>query len=401
VADRPRVAHVITESNLGGAQRNTLLTLRGLLGADWDVELIAGDGGGGALIAEARRLGVVAHVVPDLVRPVDGIRDVRALVALYRLCRQRRYDIVHTHSTKAGLLGRAAAWSAGVPVIVHTVHGAPFEIRGDARSRVFLGLERLAARVTDRLVCVGEAFREEVVSWRIASDVKLVTVYSGVDFGALVPRRTVAETKRALALDGAWPVVGCVGRLSEQKAQHALVEAVAALRTAYPGIRLLLVGDGPLRPVVEATSRRLGCADAVALLGERDDVADLLEVFDIYAMSSRWEGVGRALTEAMACGRPVVATDVDGVREIVVHERTGLLVPSRDPTALAAAIDRLAADGALAQRLGAAARLRVRALMRVDRMIADLDALYRGLLVPAHPHAAPADAARAGRERSA
>jgi glycosyltransferase involved in cell wall biosynthesis len=381
VPARARIAHVITESNLGGAQRNTLLSLQGLLAAGLDVELICGPGG--PLPEEARASGAVAHLVPELVRPVDPVRDLRALVAIHRLCRQRRYAIVHTHCTKAGWLGRAAAWGARVPVIVHTIHGAPFELARDARTRVFLTLERLAARVTHRLVCVGETFRRHVAGWGIAPEDKLITIYSGVDFGAHVPRRAVAETKRALGLEDAWPIVGCVGRLTEAKALHYLIEAVAGLRHKYPRLRLLLVGDGPLRPALQAVSQRLGCAEAVDFLGERDDVADLLPTFDVYAMSSRWEGVGRAMTEAMLAGLPVVATDVGGVGELVIDGRTGLVRPPGDPGALATAIDLVISDRDLALGLGTAGRERARELMGADRMVDDLCRLYTGLLAHA------------------
>jgi len=375
---RGRIAHVITESNLGGAQRNTLLSVQGLLAAGMDVELICGPGG--PLPEVARTSGAVAHLLPELVREVDPVRDMRALLAIRRLCRQRRYRLVHTHCTKAGLLGRVAAWWAGVPAIVHTVHGAPFQLGPDTRTRVFLTLERLVGRVTDRLVCVGETFRRQVAGWGIAPEAKLTTIYSGHDFGALTPQRGVDETKAALGLAEAWPIVGTVARLTEAKALHVLIEAVAALRARHPRLRLVLVGDGPLRPALEETVRRLGCADTVVFLGERDDVADLLGVFDVYAMSSLWEGVGRAMTEAMLAGRPVVATDVGGVGELVVDGETGLVRPPADPAALAAAIDQVASDRALALRLGSAGREKARALMGADRMVADLTTLYATLL---------------------
>jgi glycosyltransferase involved in cell wall biosynthesis len=382
-----RIVHVITESNLGGAQRNTLLSVQGLRAAGLDVELICGPGG--PLPDVARASGVTAHLLPSLVRPIDPVRDVVALRALLALCRERRYRVVHTHCSKAGWLGRAAAWWAGVPAIVHTVHGAPFVLGRDLRTGVFLGLERAAARVTDRLVCVGEAFRQQVAGWRIAPAAKLVTIYSGHDFTALVPRRSVGEMRADLGLEDAGPIIGSVGRLTEAKALEILIEAVGTLRHRHPGIRLVLVGDGPLRDALEATAQRLGCGATVRFLGERDDVADLLPIFDVYAMSSRWEGVGRAMTEAMLSGRPVVATDVGGVRELVVDRQTGLVRPAGDPRALAEAIDLVASDRVLARRLGEAGRARARELMSGERMIADLLQLYETLLPggawPDHP----------------
>jgi glycosyltransferase involved in cell wall biosynthesis len=182
--------------------------------------------------------------------------------------------------------------------------------------------------------------------------------------------------KRKLGAEGAWPIVGCIGRLSEQKAQHYLVEAVALLTGKYPQIKLLLAGEGELRPFLQKRIQDLGLSSHVFLLGERDDIADLLTVFDVYAMSSRWEGVGRALTEAMYTGLPVAATSVNGVTELISHEETGLLAPPDNHRALATAIDRLASDRELAKRLGSNARQRTRELMDGQRMIMAIEELY-------------------------
>jgi len=378
-AGRPTVAHVITESHpFGGAQRNTLLTLQGLARRGYAVELACGPGG--RLIPEAEAAGAVVHVVDALVRAPSPVQDARAFRALYALCLTRRWDVVHTHSTKAGLLGRLAAWCAGVPAIVHTVHGFPFARARGWRTRAWAAAERVVALATDRVVCVGELLRRQAAALGMAPTAKLVTVYSGLDFAACRPRRAPAEVRRALGLEAAWPVVGSVGYLVEAKAQHHLVEATALLRTRYPRIALVLCGEGPLRARLEQRSAELGVRAHVRLLGERDDVPDLLGAFDVYAMASVREGVGRALSEAMLAGLPVVTTDVAGVGELVAHEETGLLVPPRDPAALAAAIARLAEDRALAARLGAAARRRVEALMDAERMVDDLAALYERLL---------------------
>jgi glycosyltransferase involved in cell wall biosynthesis len=373
-----RILHVITESGpYGGAQRNTFLTVRGLIEDGYDTELICGPGG--PLIQEARAAGVPVYVMADLVRPVHPVKDCRALVQLYRLFRSRRYHIVHTHSVKAGLLGRLAAWCARVPVIIHTLHGVPFRISGDFKSRFYILYERLLGLITRCFVCVGEVLRQEISAWKIAPEKKLTTIYSGIDFTSYVPQYTALETKQKLGAEGAWPIVGCIGRLSEQKAQHYLVEAAALLTDKYPQIKLLLVGEGGLRSFLEKQIQDLGLSSNVVLLGERDDIADLLNVFDVYAMSSRWEGVGRALTEAMHMGLPVVATSVDGVTELISDEKTGLLVPPQNPRSLAAAIDRLSVDRELAKSLGASARQRVKDLMDGQQMVRAIEELYEKL----------------------
>lgn len=370
-----RIAHVITNADsFGGAQRNTLLSLKGLVRDGYEAELICGPGR--RLIEEARRIEIPVHVLPDLVRQVNPVKDCRAFVDLNRFFRSRGYRIVHTHSTKAGFLGRLAAYLARVPVIIHTVHSVPFEMDGDLKSRFYVALERLVGPITDRVVCVGHELCREVAEWRIVPKEKLLTIYSGIDFPSYVAQRPALEVKRELGVEEAWPIVGSVGRLSEQKAQHYLVEATALLKDKYPKMKLLLVGQGELQQLVEKQTQQLGLSSHILFLGQRDDIADILNVFDIYAMSSRWEGVGRALTEAMYWALPIVATAVNGVVELIVHEETGLLVPPHDPKALAGAIDRLALDPQLARRLGSNAQRKARDLMDGEQMIMAIEELY-------------------------
>jgi glycosyltransferase involved in cell wall biosynthesis len=376
---RHRIAHVITESEpFGGAQRNTLLTLKGLLKDGYDTELICGSGG--PLIQEARACGVPVHVIPSLIRQIDPLRDCYALLQLYRVLRARQYRIVHTHSNKAGVLGRLAAQWAGVPRIIHTFHSVPpFELNGDLRSKLYIALERYLGVATVKLICVGEILRQEILTWNIAPEEKVITIYSGIDFLSYVPQRARLETKRLLDLEKAWPIVGCIGRLSEQKSQQHLVQSLAFLKKKYPRIQLLLVGEGDLRTLLEEQAQTLGVSSHISLLGERADIADLLNIFDVYAMSSRWEGVGRALTEAMYSALPIVATPVNGVKELIIHEETGLLVPPCEPRALADAIDRLSIDPDLAKRLGSNAQRKVIKLMGAQQMISAIEELYERL----------------------
>ena len=369
------IAHVITESHpFGGAQRNTLLTLQGLADAGHHVELVCGEGG--TLIEAARASDVIVHVLPDLVRKTDPLKDPRTFRALRKLFRSRRYDVVHTHSTKAGLLGRLAARASGVPIIIHTFHGFPFALDSSLRSRLFVQVERWVGRMTHASICVAEALRKEVSSWNISGGQKLVTIYSGIDFDAYRPTGSTSNLRQELGLDGAGPIIGSIGHLRDAKAQHFLIEATAILKRKYPGIRLLVVGEGERRPILENRIRELGVGAEVRLLGERSDIADLLDLFDVYAMSSLWEGVGRALTEAMYWGLPVVVTPVYGVKELVSHEETGLTVPPGDPQALAAGIERVLSDPTLARRLGENARRRVCEQMDSKQMVAAIEALY-------------------------
>lgn len=369
------VAHVITQSEpFGGAQRNTLVTLRGLIRDGYRAELMCGPGG--RLIEEAKAAGVRVHVIEDLVRPVEPARDLRAFRRLHELFGAGKYEIVHTHSVKAGLLGRLAARLRRTPLVIHTIHGVPFPIDRSPRAKVYLAYERLLGSMTNRIVCVGSVLRQEVASWGIVPEEKLETIYSGIEFSSYVPTRSAGDMKRSLGIEAAWPIVGCVGRLAEAKAQQDLVQAVGLLREKYPRIRLLLVGEGALRPLLESQIREMRLSAHVLLLGERQDIPDFLNIFDVYAMSSRFEGIGRALTEAMYWGLPIVATPVNGVEEAIRHEETGLLAPPQDPGALALAIVRLVTDRELAEKLGANARRWARDVMDSDKMIAAIAALY-------------------------
>lgn len=373
-----KIVHIITESiPFGGAQRNTLLTLKGLVRDGYETELICGQAG--PLVEEARRMGVPVQILPNLVRQIHPLRDGWALLQLYRLFRQRQYTLVHTHSTKAGLLGRLAAHWAGVPVIIHTFHGVLLEMNGSLASRLYIAVERLVGRITHCFVCVGEIVRQEILTWQLAPDDRFVTIYSGIEFSTYVLQRTVVETKRELGIEEAWPIVGSIGHLVESKAQHYLIEATARLRKQYPDMKLLIVGEGHRRAVLEQQIQNLGLSQTVSLLGERDDIADLLDVFDLYAMSSQREGIGRALTEAMYWGLPIVTSAVNGIKEVILHEQTGLLVPPHDPQALAAAIDRLASDRELAKRVGANAHAKAKMLMDGQQMIVALERLYDDL----------------------
>jgi glycosyltransferase involved in cell wall biosynthesis len=369
------IAHVITESTpFGGAQRNTLLTLKGLIRDGYQTDLVCGPGG--PLIQESEILGVRVHVIDSLTRDINPHKDFRTFVKLYKLFKSKKYSLVHTHSTKAGFLGRLAAYYSGVPYIVHTLHGLPFEIGNDYKSRFYINFERIIGLITHYVICVGDVLREQVVDWEMLPSKKLRTIYSGIDFKEYIPRCSAFQKKQELGVEAAWPIVGCVGRLSEQKAQYHLIDAISNLRKKYPEIRLILVGDGELRSQLEKQICDNALSSNVLLLGERNDIADLLNIFDVYAMCSLWEGVGRALTEAMYWRLPIVATAVNGVKELIKHEETGLLTPTRNPLALAASIDRLAVDPTFAHHLGISARLMVERLMNVEWMIKGIEEVY-------------------------
>ena len=380
---RIRVLHIITRLIIGGAQENTMLTAALLDPARYTVAVISGPQTGpeGSLIPEVRARGIRLTILPHLVREVHPLKDPAALVALARLIRRGRYDIVHTHSSKAGILGRWAARLAGVPIIVHTVHGwGHHDRQRPLVRRVYILLERIAQRVTDRLIVVSLRNIEKGLADSIAVPEKYVTIRSGIELDRFrLPARPREAVRAGLGIPQGAVVVGTVTRLSPQKAPLDFVAAAAQVAAQWRDVHFVIVGDGPLRAAVEAQLSALGLAGRVRLTGLRRDVPDLLHSFDIFALTSLWEGLPRVLPQAMAAGLPIVATAVDGNAEAVTDGSSGFLTPPGDPSAMAGALVRLLDDPALRREMGQAGQTRVEEF-GAHKMIQDIAALYELLL---------------------
>ena len=384
---RTRVLHIITRLIIGGAQENTMLTADLLAPDRYDVDVVSGPqtGSEGSLIEEVRARGVPLTIEPNLVREVNPVKDLLALLALYRHIRGGRYAVVHTHSGKAGILGRWAAWLAGLigprPVIIHTVHGwSHHERQHPLARRFFILLEQTTAPITDKLIVVSPLNTEKGLRDNIASPEKYVTIRSGIDLDHFRhPDRPCEAVRDELGIPLDAPVIGTVTRLSEQKAPLDFVAAAARVAEQRPDAHFVMVGDGPLRDEVEAEIATHGLDERVHLTGLRRDIPDLMHSFDIFALSSLWEGLPRVLPQAMAAALPIVATAADGNAEAVSEGVNGFLTPPGDPDAFAAALLELLDDPDLADRMGQAG------LEMVDefgarKMVRDIEALYAELL---------------------
>ncbi len=381
------VLHIITRLIVGGAQENTMLTADLLNPERYAVAVMSGPQTGpeGSLIEEVRERGVPLTIEPSLVREINPLKDVRALHALYRRIRRGRYILVHTHSGKAGILGRWAAWLAGLrgerPIIVHTVHGwSHHERQHPLARRSFVLLERLTASVTDKLIVVSPLNMEQGLADGIATADKYIAIRSGIDLERFrQPSRPPGAVRDELGIPDHAPVVGTVTRLSRQKAPLDFVTAAAAVAEARREVHFVIVGDGPLRGEVEAQIAAHGLTERVHLTGLRRDVPDLMHSFDVFALSSLWEGLPRVLPQAMAAGLPIAATAVDGTAEAVRHGVNGLLTPPGDPPALADALLNLLDDPDLARQMGAAG-LEMVNQFGAQKMVDDIEALYEALL---------------------
>jgi len=358
-----RVLHVITRLTLGGAAENTLASMVALAGAGYDGPLAAGLAESDRTSAEdARRRGVTLVDVPGLGREV-GPRDLVALAQLVALVRRLRPAIVHTHTSKAGFVGRLAARLARAPAVIHQPHGHIFYgYYGAARTTLYVGLERLAARWTDRIVTLTDRGTDEHLARGIGRRAQYRTVPSGVptaELRARAPGR--AEARRALGLPADAFVVGALGRLVPVKGFDVLVAALPAVAAAVPSARVLLVGDGPERAALQAQAAECGVGQRLHVTGATAEIARALAACDVLAAPSRNEGMGRALVEAMALGVPVVAAAVGGIPAVVGDGEGGRLVPAGDAAALAEALVELGVDHGLRAKLAAAAPARAEA----------------------------------------
>jgi glycosyltransferase involved in cell wall biosynthesis len=354
------VLHVITRLTLGGSAENTVASMVALNAAGYGGPLAVGVAeSDAASVEDARRRGVELIDVPTLGREV-GVRDAGALLALVRVMRRLRPGIVHTHTSKAGFVGRLAARLTGVPAVIHQPHGHIFYgYYSGPRTAFYVTLERLAARWTDRMITLTERGTEEHVARGIGRREQYRTVPSGVptaELRAQAPARSAARARLGLEA-GAFVIAG-LGRLVPVKGFDILVAALPAVAAAVPTARVLLVGDGPEREALEAQARTLGVRERLLLAGATGDIASCLAAADVLAAPSRNEGMGRALVEAMALGLPVVGADVGGIPIVVADGETGHLVPAGDADALAVALVALGRDEGLRRKLGAGASAR-------------------------------------------
>lgn len=346
------VCHIITKLELGGAQEVALYVVSHLDPEKYQARLISGPGG--LLTEDARRLPHVdVTILSALGRQIHLFDDLAALIGLIKILRRLRPAVVHTHSSKAGILGRWAAWLAGVPVIVHTIHGygiTPAQPRW--LQRLLVWLEQVTGWITTHWIAVSQADLEKGRTWGLFMD-NVSLVRPGIDPEPFQQPHAGAareQIRTALGISATATLVGTVACLKPQKAPEDFVAVAKRVVEARADVRFLLIGDGELRPRVEALIARQGLEGRVRLLGWRRDVADMMQAMDAFLLTSHWEGLPRVLLEARASGLPIVATDVGGAAEVVTGEPIGRLCPVGDVESLAQAVLQV-----LAQREGSTA----------------------------------------------
>jgi glycosyltransferase involved in cell wall biosynthesis len=383
-----KILRIIARLNVGGPARHVALLNAGLDARGHDTLLVHGELDNGEAsfeqFARDRRLRMVK--IGALGRRVSPASDLTAFTALRQLIRDEQPDVIHTHTAKAGTLGRLAALACNAmrprsrrPLVVHTFHGHVFEgYFSTAANHAIRTIERSLARVTDTIVTISPRQRTDIVErFRIAPAAKTVVVPLGLDLDPLIELPPEAKGMRdALGMAVDEVVVGYAGRMVPVKDLETLLRAFARAVEMSPKLRLLLAGDGPERPRLESLAQELGIAGRARFIGWVADLPAFYSALDLFALSSINEGTPVAAIEAMAAARPVVATSVGGVPDVIEHGVSGSLVPAQSIEAFAAALAHMAADPALRQTFGAAARRAARNRYSDRRLVDDLERLY-------------------------
>jgi glycosyltransferase involved in cell wall biosynthesis len=385
-----KVIHIITRLDRGGSAQNTLLTCQEL-SHKYDVVLAHGLSLESKMtplemqslegqITEARERGLKDMPIPSLVRRINPVRDLQALFAIWKLLKREKPAIVHTHTYKAGILGCWAAKMAGVPIIIHTPHGHIFFGHFNPLvTRFFMMIERLTAGIADRMVALTEGERRDYIACSVANPEKMVTIHSGVNIDRFIKVKVSSEgKKRSLDLNAEAPVVGTVGWLLPIKGPIYLLRAMAEVWQSHPDIHLVYVGKGDLEEDVKGEAYRTGVSDKVKFLGWRSDIPEIMQVLDVFVLPSLNEGMGRVLVEAMAAGKPIVASNVGGIPDLVKDGQNGFLVGPGDVNGLSLAMKKLIEDEELRVKMGAKGRAMAQSY-GVDEMIRKIDELYTAL----------------------
>ncbi len=374
------VLHVITKLELGGAQENTLYTLRNLNREKYNLFLATNDEG--ILIEKARELkDVKAFFIPKLIRPISPPKDLITLIKLFHFCKREKIDIVHTHSSKAGILGRWAARFAKVPIITHTIHGWGFYPRQNfLKRKIFIFLEKITSKITDRLIAVSQANIETGIQNRIGEEEKYTLIRSGIKSSRFQNVEVkIAEKKKELGLEEDTKVVAMIASFKPQKAPLDFIKIASRVVMKKPKTQFLLIGDGELRPEIERLTKEFNLEKKVILTGWRKDIPQILKVMDILALTSRWEGLPRVFPEAMASELPIVATKVDGAPEAIEEGVNGFLVSAGDTRSMAEKIITLLDNPEMAKEMGRKGREKVFPEFDIDLMVRKIDNLYQEL----------------------
>ncbi|HEB34896.1 MAG TPA: glycosyltransferase family 1 protein [Candidatus Aminicenantes bacterium] len=389
-----KVLHIITRFDKGGSAQNTYLSLLGLRKKNYQLSLVSGLSLESEMKYEEIKAkekdiqilkseGIEFIQCSSLLRRINIIKDLKAFFDIWRIIKKYNPLIVHTHSSKAGLMGRLAAKLAGTPIIVHTPHGHVFfGYFGPFKTKLFIIFEKLASRITDKVVALTNREKEDHILFKIAEEDKFSVIYSGIELNALKESSSGEKQnlKKELGIPENSLIVGTAGRLVPVKGPEFLVKASKYIISKYPDTYFMFTGDGTLEHDLKRKALEMGISDNIIFLGWRDDLAKIISIYDIFVLPSLNEGMGRVLVEAMALGKSIVASNIGGIPDLVIHGKNGFLVPPKNPKELAKYIQILLEDEKKREKMGLAGK-EMSLNFSAENMVEKIAELYEELLI--------------------
>lgn len=378
-----KICHVITRLIIGGAQENTIFTVEGLIKKGYDVELISGPTKGpeGSLEKKVKEKNIPLIIIKELVREINPILDIIAFIKLFLIFKRKKYDIVHTHSAKAGVIGRISAKIANPEsVVIHTIHGLPFHpYQNKILNFIYILLEKIAYFFTDHFICVGKIMKEKSLKAGIGKEDDYTVIYSGFEIEPYIEcwkNREILREKYGIGKNE--KVIGMIGRLFYLKGQNYLIEAFKEISERHPEAKLMFVGDGILRKELEDYAKKYKIYDKVIFTGLvlPDKIPEYVAIMDILVHTSLREGLPKAVAQGLAGGKPVVAFDIDGTREIVINGKTGFIVPPEDVELLKEKINFLLENSEITSKMGIEGQNLIKSLFPVEKMVDEIEKIY-------------------------
>ncbi|MBI5186600.1 MAG: glycosyltransferase family 4 protein [Nitrospinae bacterium] len=369
-----KILHLHVLPLISGSGLNTFLTARGLKALGHEVDFACAPGG--RLESLVRDNGIGFIPIRNLVHPIHPIKDLLALWEIYKILKSGEYDIMHTHNSKGGIIGRLAGRMAGTKTVIHTVHGFAFhEYESWTRRMLFIFLEKIFARLCDALIFISQPLIDTAIRLKIGDPKKYFKVYSGIDIGWF-QKGNGGQTRKNHHVMPEEKIIGVVSKLWDGKGLADIIKAFAALAINRNNVRLMMVGEGYLERSLKDAAVDLKIADKVIFTGFQYGIPDFTQAMDIVTVGSYFEGMGRVVLEAMACGKPIVATNVGGIPDLVENNKTGILLEPGDIEGFKRAFEKLLDDEKLARDLGENARRKITRQFSSDFMVEEIAGIY-------------------------
>lgn len=373
-----KILHVHVLPLVTGSGINTFLTMKGLHDR-YQMEMACAPNG--PLNELVTKYGMVVHPIKNFVSEVSLFKDLHALWQIFMLLRRQKYDLIHTHNSKGGFIGRLAAFLAGGPPVIHGVHGFAFhENERWLRRVLFFALEKLAKHWSTRVICISQPLVELWIQSNLAPREKIRKIYSGIEIMDFKRKYNRSKIRTQLGLKPGQIAVGQVSKLWEGKGHEDIMNACPKLIEQIPDLKVFFIGNGPICEKLQSMVDKKGLQNTIVFLGHCDNVPEITSALDIAVLASHFEGMGRVVLEAMAVGLPVVATRVGGIPDLVVDQKTGILIDSHSPQQLAHGILLLATNQELRKNMGSAGQKRVDKRFSASTMVEQIGQLYEEVL---------------------